>query len=63
MKLKREDQLIIRLPSSYDTIIWLKWPGTFIRHFSQSSRYPMLNDLFMPGWLALVHELTVCLER
>lgn len=42
--------------------MWLKCPGTFIRHFSQSARYPILNDRIMPGWSA-VHELTVCLER
>ena len=41
--------------------MWLKWPGTRRRHFSQSARYPMLNDFFMPG--CQVHELTVCLER
>lgn len=41
--------------------MWLKWPGIFMRHFSQSARYPMLNDFFMPGWS--VQVLTVCLLR
>lgn len=41
--------------------MWLKWPGIFIRHFSQSARYPILNDFFMPGWS--VQVLTVCLLR
>lgn len=35
--------------------MWLKWPGTFCRHFSQSVRNPMLNDFFMPGtWVQLL---------
>lgn len=41
--------------------MWLKCPGTFCRHFSQSARYPILNDFFMPGtWVQL---LTVCRLR
>ena len=46
---------------SYETMMWLKWPGTLLRHLSQSARYPILNDFFMPGWR--VHELTVCRLR
>lgn len=41
--------------------MWLKWPGIFNLHFSQSARYPMLNDFFIPG--CKIHELSVCLLR
>src|SRR5690606_19570685 len=49
------------IPPSYEIIMWLKCPGTFIRHFSQSPLYPMLNVLFIPG--CHVHESIVCRDR
>lgn len=49
------------MPPSYEMTMWLKCPGTFILHFSQSVRYPMLNDFFMPG--CHVHESIVCRDR
>lgn len=42
--------------------MWLKWPGTFCRHFSQSARYPILNVFFMPG-TSCVQPCSVCRLR
>lgn len=41
--------------------MWLKCPGTLSLHFSQSARYPILNDFFMPG--CKVQLLSVCFDR